>query len=64
MLSSKKFTGRYLGALAGAVLAFILWITPHEPYSFSTALAISLLPLVLGFLGNYVQWKLYPEQKG
>ena len=63
MDNSGRFRGRYIGTLAGAVLSLILWLIPHTPYSFSEALAISLLPLILGFLGNYMQRKYFSENQ-
>ena len=66
MNNSKRFNGlycgRYIGTLAGAILSLALWLMPHPPYSFFIALAISLLPLVLGFSGNYVQRKYFSKQ--
>lgn len=64
MDNSKKFAGWYIGALAGAILLFALWIMPHASYSFLTALAIACLPGVFGFIGNYVQRKYFlkPEK--
>jgi len=63
MDNSRRFRGRYIGTLAGAVLSLILCLVPHTPYSFSKALAISLLPLIFGFLGNYMQRKYFPENR-
>lgn len=60
---SGRYAGRYIGTLSGAILSLALWLIPHPPYSFFLALAISLLPLVFGFFGNYVQRKYFPESE-
>ena len=64
MDNSRKFVGWRRGALVGAVLSLVLWLIPHPPYNFFLALAISLLPLVLGFCGNYMQRKYFTYQEG
>lgn len=64
MDNSKKYVGWRRGALAGAILSLALWLIPHPPYSFFVALGISLLPLVFGFLGNYLQRKYFPNPEG
>ena len=64
MNNYKKYTGWRRGALTGAILSLALWLMPHPPYSFFVALFISLLPLVFGFFGNYVQQKYFPGPEG
>ena len=63
MDNSKRQLWWRRGALAGAILALGLWLIPHPPYNFFVALAISLLPLTLGLLGNYVQHKYFNQEK-
>ncbi|HAH30788.1 MAG TPA: hypothetical protein DCL44_00560 [Elusimicrobia bacterium] len=61
MYNSKKFKGRYIGAITGATLSFALWIMKHAPYSFFEALWIACLPGVFGFIGDYVQRKWFSK---